>query len=195
MCSPWTRCRYPPRRPTTSCTGTTTRDSRASCSTRCVCEESFFRGLLQRRLGTFLQGRVSAPALTALPACAVAFGVAHFAGGDHVRPAGHGRRHRLRNRLPLHGTRGSRHRGALPPQFVAPGAVQLSVRGVGGGGRLTSELSSWHPVQPNHTSAWPNPRSEVRASAHRAGVSGAPRSKPYSWTYSTPSSSRATPST
>ncbi len=47
----------------------------------CVAEESFFRGLLQRRLGTFLQGRVSAPALTALLACAVAFGVAHFAGG------------------------------------------------------------------------------------------------------------------
>ena len=47
----------------------------------CVAEESFFRGLLQRRLGTFLQGRVSAPALTALLACAVAFGLAHFAGG------------------------------------------------------------------------------------------------------------------
>ena len=47
----------------------------------CVAEESFFRGLLQRRLGTFLQERVSAPALTALLACAVAFGVAHVAGG------------------------------------------------------------------------------------------------------------------
>ena len=47
----------------------------------CVAEESFFRGLLQRRLGRFLRGRVSAPALVALLVGAVAFGVAHIAGG------------------------------------------------------------------------------------------------------------------
>ena len=47
----------------------------------CVAEESFFRGLLQRRLGRFLRGRVSAPALVALLVGAGAFGVAHIAGG------------------------------------------------------------------------------------------------------------------
>jgi len=47
----------------------------------CVAEETFFRGLLQRHLRGFLRGRVQAPALTALLVGAVAFGVAHFAGG------------------------------------------------------------------------------------------------------------------
>ncbi len=47
----------------------------------CVAEESFFRGLLQRRLAEFLRGRVSAPALVALLVGAVAFGIAHLAGG------------------------------------------------------------------------------------------------------------------
>ena len=47
----------------------------------CVAEETFFRGVLQRHLGGFLRGRVSEPALAALLAGAVAFGVAHFAGG------------------------------------------------------------------------------------------------------------------
>ncbi len=47
----------------------------------CVAEETFFRGILQRHLGGFLRGRVSAPALTALLVAAVAFGVGHFAGG------------------------------------------------------------------------------------------------------------------
>ena len=47
----------------------------------CVAEETFFRGLLQRHLAGFLRGRVRAPALTALLIGAVAFGVAHFAGG------------------------------------------------------------------------------------------------------------------
>ena len=47
----------------------------------CVAEETFFRGILQRHLGSFLRGRVPAPALSALLVGAVAFGVAHFAGG------------------------------------------------------------------------------------------------------------------
>ncbi|MXV94900.1 MAG: CPBP family intramembrane metalloprotease [Gemmatimonadetes bacterium] len=47
----------------------------------CVAEESFFRGLLQRRLEGFLRGRVSAPALVALLVGAVGFGTAHIAGG------------------------------------------------------------------------------------------------------------------
>ena len=47
----------------------------------CVAEETFFRGLLQRHLLGFLRGRVQAPALAALLIGAVAFGVAHFAGG------------------------------------------------------------------------------------------------------------------
>ncbi len=47
----------------------------------CVAEETFFRGVLQRHLGWWLRGRVSEPALAALLVGAVAFGVAHFAGG------------------------------------------------------------------------------------------------------------------
>ncbi len=47
----------------------------------CVAEETFFRGVLQRHLGRWLRGRVSEPALAALLVGAVAFGVAHFAGG------------------------------------------------------------------------------------------------------------------
>ena len=47
----------------------------------CVAEEAFFRGLLQRHLGRALRGRVRAPALAALLVAAVAFGVAHIAGG------------------------------------------------------------------------------------------------------------------
>ncbi len=47
----------------------------------CVAEESFFRGLLQRRLGGLLGGWVPAPALVALLVAAFAFGTAHFAGG------------------------------------------------------------------------------------------------------------------
>ena len=47
----------------------------------CVAEETFFRGILQRHLGRFLRGRVRAPALAALLIGAVAFGVAHVAGG------------------------------------------------------------------------------------------------------------------
>ena len=45
----------------------------------CVAEETFFRGLLQRHLGSALRGRVPAPA--AVLAAAVAFGVVHLAGG------------------------------------------------------------------------------------------------------------------
>ncbi len=47
----------------------------------CVAEETFFRGLLQRQLGSALRGSVPAPALVALVVAAVAFGVAHVAGG------------------------------------------------------------------------------------------------------------------
>jgi len=47
----------------------------------CVAEEAFFRGLLQRHLGRALRGRVRVPALAALLVAAVAFGVAHIAGG------------------------------------------------------------------------------------------------------------------
>ena len=47
----------------------------------CVAEETFFRGLLQRNLARALRGRVPAPALAALLVAAVAFGVAHVAGG------------------------------------------------------------------------------------------------------------------
>ena len=47
----------------------------------CVAEETFFRGLAQRRLGEALRGRVPAPALAALLVAALAFGVAHVAGG------------------------------------------------------------------------------------------------------------------
>jgi len=47
----------------------------------CLSEETIFRGVLQRELGRFLSGRVRAPAIVALLACAVAFGVAHIAGG------------------------------------------------------------------------------------------------------------------
>ena len=47
----------------------------------CVAEEAFFRGLLQRQLGGFLLGRVRAPALVSLLVGAVAFGIAHVAGG------------------------------------------------------------------------------------------------------------------
>ena len=47
----------------------------------CVAEETFFRGLVQRQLGGAFRGRVPAPALAALLVAAVAFGVAHVAGG------------------------------------------------------------------------------------------------------------------
>ena len=47
----------------------------------CVSEETIFRGILQRKSERFLRGRVPAPALVALLVCAVAFGVAHIAGG------------------------------------------------------------------------------------------------------------------
>ena len=47
----------------------------------CVSEETVFRGILQRHLGRSLRGRVPAPALVALLACAAAFGVVHIAGG------------------------------------------------------------------------------------------------------------------
>ena len=47
----------------------------------CVAEESFFRGLVQRQLGRFLDGWVPAPALVALLVAAMAFGAAHIAGG------------------------------------------------------------------------------------------------------------------
>ena len=47
----------------------------------CVAEETFFRGLVQRQLGGAFCGRVPAPALAALLVAAVAFGVAHVAGG------------------------------------------------------------------------------------------------------------------
>ena len=47
----------------------------------CVAEETLFRGLLQRHMGRILRGRVPAPALAALLVGAVAFGIAHVAGG------------------------------------------------------------------------------------------------------------------
>lgn len=47
----------------------------------CVSEETIFRGILQRNAESFLRGRVPAPGLVALLVCAVAFGVAHIAGG------------------------------------------------------------------------------------------------------------------
>ena len=47
----------------------------------CVSEETVFRGILQRHLGRSLRGRVPAPAVVALLACAAAFGVVHIAGG------------------------------------------------------------------------------------------------------------------
>ncbi|WP_419937889.1 CPBP family intramembrane glutamic endopeptidase [Candidatus Palauibacter sp.] len=47
----------------------------------CVSEETFFRGILQRRARRFLRGRVPSPALVALLVGAVAFGVVHAAGG------------------------------------------------------------------------------------------------------------------
>ncbi|MDE0081632.1 MAG: CPBP family intramembrane metalloprotease [Gammaproteobacteria bacterium] len=47
----------------------------------CVAEETFFRGLVQRQLGGAFRGRLPAPALAALLVAAVAFGVAHVAGG------------------------------------------------------------------------------------------------------------------
>ena len=47
----------------------------------CVSEETVFRGILQHHLGRSLRGRVPAPALVALVACAAAFGVAHISGG------------------------------------------------------------------------------------------------------------------
>ena len=47
----------------------------------CVAEETFFRGLVQRQLGGAFRGRVPAPALAAVLVAAVAFGVAHVAGG------------------------------------------------------------------------------------------------------------------
>ena len=47
----------------------------------CAAEETFFRGLLQRRLGRALRGKVRAPAPAAVLVAAVAFGVVHLAGG------------------------------------------------------------------------------------------------------------------
>ena len=47
----------------------------------CVSEETIFRGVLQRQTGRFLRGKVPRPGLVALLLCAVAFGVAHIAGG------------------------------------------------------------------------------------------------------------------
>ena len=47
----------------------------------CVAEETFFRGVVQRQLGSALRRRVPAPALVALLVAAVAFGATHVAGG------------------------------------------------------------------------------------------------------------------
>ncbi len=71
----------------------------------CVAEETFFRGILQRHLGRFLRGRVPAAALAALLVGAIAFGVAHFAGGTTyvllatLAGVGYGAAYRLTGRV------------------------------------------------------------------------------------------------
>ena len=47
----------------------------------CLAEETFFRGILQRHLAEALRARIPLAGLVALAVAAVAFGIAHIAGG------------------------------------------------------------------------------------------------------------------
>ena len=47
----------------------------------CLAEETFFRGILQRHLAEALRARIPLAGLVALSVAAVAFGIAHIAGG------------------------------------------------------------------------------------------------------------------
>jgi len=100
----------------------------------CVAEETFFRGLLQRRLREALRGRVPAPALVAILVGAVAFGIAHVAGGTTyvllatLAGIGYGAAYGLTGRVEAS--------ILVHFQLGAPGSVHLSVRRIGRGRRV-----------------------------------------------------------